>query len=67
MTLLVSVLYQRYRIHQRTKWRNYKKMAAQLLPIYELLWRKEHIVGSEILTMTCPKVDQTIRVAPTRH
>ncbi|CAF1251024.1 unnamed protein product [Adineta steineri] len=31
--LFVRVLYQKYHIHQRIDWRNYKKMALQLLPI----------------------------------
>jgi hypothetical protein len=36
VTLFVRVLYNRYRIRQRIEWRNYKKMALQLLPISAL-------------------------------
>lgn len=36
LTLLVRVVYQKYRIQQRIDWRNYSKMAAQLLPISAL-------------------------------
>ncbi|CAF1483938.1 unnamed protein product [Adineta steineri] len=33
VTLFIRVLYQRHRTHQRIDWRNYKKLAGQLLPI----------------------------------
>lgn len=33
LTLFIRVLRHRYQIHQRIDWRNYKKMAAQLLPL----------------------------------
>ena len=36
LALLVRVIYHRYRVHQRIEWRNYKKMAFQLLPISAL-------------------------------
>jgi hypothetical protein len=33
LALLLRVLYQKHRIHQRIQWRNYRKMAVQLLSI----------------------------------
>ncbi|CAF3908627.1 unnamed protein product [Adineta steineri] len=36
IALLIRVLYHKYRMRQRIEWRNYKKMAAQLLPISAL-------------------------------
>ncbi|CAF0952949.1 unnamed protein product [Adineta steineri] len=36
VVLLVRVIYQKYQIHQRVEWRNYKRMAFQLLPISAL-------------------------------
>ncbi|CAF1020098.1 unnamed protein product [Adineta ricciae] len=33
ITLIIRVIYTCYRIQQRIQWRNYKKMASQLIPI----------------------------------